>query len=193
VDVALRDLRLLRLIVFAGAMGDKSDIVGFEGDAIDAALAELKGVGLIEYEGFIAPTSSGIETLDNWYATDRSELSDATKAALIREFHPLDVELKRTASAWQEAVAQDDWDARLNSIEALSNLHSRAIEFIGRFAVPVPRFVEFQKRLETAMTLVLDGEVDHFVGVRCDSYHTIWFHFHEDLLRLLQRERDSES
>jgi pyruvate,orthophosphate dikinase len=174
-------------------MGNKSDIVGFENDAIDSTLAELKAAGLIEYDGFIVPTSSGFEALDQWYATDRGELSDATRAALIQEFHPLDVELKRSAGAWQEAVARDDWDARLNCIEALSILHSRANQFIDRFAISVPRFVEFQKRLETAMTLVLDGEVDHFVGVRCDSYHTIWFHFHEDLLRLLQRERDSES
>jgi hypothetical protein len=192
-DVALNNLRLLRLIVFAGAMGDKSDIVGFERDAIDATLAELKGSGLIEYDGLIAPTSAGIEALEHWYAKDRKELNRSDRTALIEEFNPLDVELKHRASTWQHAVARDDWDERLSSIEALSHLHDKACEFIDRFAISVPRFLEFQRRLDAAMTLVLDGEVDYFVGVRCDSYHTIWFHFHEDLLRLLQRKRESES
>ena len=192
-DVPHNSLRLLRLIVFAGAMGDKSDIVGFEPDSIDATLDALKVSGLIEYDDVIVATPAGIEALDQWYARDRDQLSTASRAALIEEFHPLDIELKRSASAWQDAVARDDWDARLSCIEGLSALHGRANQFIDRFADSVPRFGEFQTRLETAMTHVLDGDVDYFVGVRCDSFHTVWFHFHEDLLRLLQRERDSGS
>jgi pyruvate,orthophosphate dikinase len=191
-EVSLNHLRLLRLVVFAGAMVDKSNIVGYEAGEVDGALADLKDAGLIEYDGFIAPTPLGVETLESWYATDRQRLSNAEQSALIERFRPLDLEIKRVASAWQDAVARNNWDERLASIEALASLHADAIAFIEHFATSVPRFAEFEKRLERAITLVLDGETDFFVGVRCDSYHTIWFHFHEDLLRLVQRERDAE-
>jgi pyruvate,orthophosphate dikinase len=191
-EVSREYLRLLRLVVFAGAMGDKSDVIGYEDVTIDDALAALKEAGLIEHDGFIAPTPLGVQAVDDWYARDRQGLSEADKRALIAQFRPLDLEIKRLASAWQDATARDDWDGRLASIEALTSLHAKAMTFVDHFAAAVPRFAEFQRRLEHAISLVLDGETDFFVGVRCDSYHTVWFHFHEDLLRLVQRDRDRE-
>ena len=37
---------------------------------------------------------------------------------------------------------------------------------------------------------VLAGEHDWVSGARIDSYHTVWFELHEDLLRMLGRERE---
>ena len=37
------------------------------------------------------------------------------------------------------------------------------------------------------------GEHDWVSGARIDSYHTVWFELHEDLLRMLGREREEQT
>ena len=76
------------------------------------------------------------------------------------------------------------------AVEALTNLHERTLRLTGNHIAAMPRFVEFRDRLGNALEKVLDGDTNFFVGVDVDSYHTIWSQFHEDLLRLLQLERD---
>jgi hypothetical protein len=189
--VSLDLLKLLRLIVFAGAMQDQTEIIGFDGE-LEGPLQELKSAGLIEYDSIIAPTDAGAATLENWYAGDRQELSESDKDFILERFRPLDREIKHIAGLWQNAVSQDDWDKRLLTIEALSALNERAASFVDTNPASLSRFKEFKQRLDAAHAKVIDGETDYFVGVRCDSYHNVWFQFHEDLLRLLARERDAE-
>ncbi|HVW70743.1 MAG TPA: hypothetical protein VHB68_17315 [Steroidobacteraceae bacterium] len=184
-------LRLLRLVTFAGAVRDAQELVGFQGD-FASSIAVLQVGGLVETDPVIAPTDAGIETLESWYAADRRHLREEDKSRFLGRFQPLDREVKRLASLWQEAVSRDDWDKRLQAVEELSALHAKAVALIAEFAPVLPRFVEFSQRLALAHEKVLDGETEFFVAVRCDSYHTIWFQFHEDLLRLLQREREPE-
>lgn len=187
----LVQMRVLRSIAFAGAVGDESEIFGFDAELGDA-LETLAAGGLIETDGIIAPTPEGIAALEAWYARDRADLSEGERDRLIDAFRPLDLEVKRLASAWQDAEARDNWDARLSTIEALSALHDGALDYLRRNAAAFKRFAEYEARLTHAHDRVIDGETDHIASIRLDSYHTIWFILHEDLLRLLERERDPE-
>ncbi len=189
-DAPHAQLRLLRLVCFAGAFQDASHIIGFGDGDIDAALASLASAGLIDNDGIITPTPDGMAALTRWYASDQALIDEATQHALHEEFRPLDRELKRVASAWQEAGSRDDLNGRMAAVEALAKLHDDALTMIGEHIAAVPRFAEFRDRLGDALEKVLDGDTSFFVGVNVDSYHTIWSQFHEDLLRLLQLERD---
>ncbi len=80
----------------------------------------------------------------------------------------------------------------MQSIEALSALHQKASTYFEQTPASLTRFAEFRTQLDRAIAKLFDGETDYFVGVNCDSYHTVWFRLHEDLLRLLQQERDEE-
>jgi len=187
----LGQMQVLRSIAFAGAVGDQSEIIGF-GDDLGATLAALAAEGLIENDGFIAPTEAGMKALDAWYAADRAGIDAAARDALIAAFRPLDLEIKRLATAWQDAEGRDDWDARLKVVEDLSALHDRTLAFLGANAATLKRFHEYAERLTRAHERVVDGDTDFIASVRLDSYHTVWFTMHEDLLRLLERERDPE-
>jgi hypothetical protein len=48
----------------------------------------------------------------------------------------------------------------------------------------------YRVRLAEAYDQVLAGQHEYVSGVRIDSYHTVWFELHEDLLRMLGRERE---
>jgi hypothetical protein len=60
---------------------------------------------------------------------------------------------------------------------------------VGRCAQAQPRLSRYLERLEFAYDRILAGEIDWVSGVRIDSYHTVWFELHEDLLRILGRTR----
>jgi len=54
------------------------------------------------------------------------------------------------------------------------------------------RFDGYGPRLATALERTSGGEPDWFTKPTIDSYHTIWFELHEDLLATLGRQRSQE-
>ena len=60
-------------------------------------------------------------------------------------------------------------------------------------AAGLGRFHNYGPRLSNALKKVESGEIDWFTKPVIDSYHTIWFELHEDLLSTLGIERARES
>lgn len=191
-EPTLDQMRVLRSIVFAGALTGISDIIGYQGAGLEADVARLTDAGLVENDGLLLPTEAGSAALERWYAKDRSGLGEQDRDAIVERFRPLDMEVKRLATRWQDADGRDDWDGRMSVIEALTTLHDNMKTFVSDHRARLPRFEEFAARLETAIGKILDGETDYVVSARLPSYHTVWFEFHEDLLRTLERQRDPE-
>ena len=88
-------------------------------------------------------------------------------------------------------VTNDHNDAEYDQgiIDRLGSLHERAERVIGKAAAAQPRVGRYLERLSAAYDKVLAGDRDFVSGVRVDSYHTVWFELHEDLLRMLGRTR----
>ena len=184
-------MRVLRNLAFAGAASSAQDIIG-AGSDVSGALTVLTAAGFVEDEGAIAPTPAGLAALDSWYARDRARFDTAACERLHVEFRPLDLRIKKIATEWQDAEARDNWDLRVAATQRLAGLHAETLSFFGRHQALLPRLEEYRTRLSAALERVMNGETDYFVKVAVDSYHTIWFQLHEDLLRLLQKERDAE-
>ena len=55
------------------------------------------------------------------------------------------------------------------------------------------RFSRYGPRLDRAVSRVESGELEWFTKPLSDSYHTVWFELHEDLLATLGIERSKES
>jgi hypothetical protein len=176
---------------FAGAVASPGEIIAAAPDAA-AVVTELVAAGLLEDAGAITVTPSGTAQLASWYASDRGRLDAAIRDKLHDEFRPLDQRIKKIATAWQDADARDDWDGRVSATEVLAALHADTLRFFDRYQPLLPRLDEYRTRLTAAVEQVMDGDTEYFVKVQVDSYHTIWFQLHEDLLRLLERKRDAE-
>ena len=54
----------------------------------------------------------------------------------------------------------------------------------------VGRFANYSEKLINALEKSEDGELEWVSDAQMDSYHTVWFELHEDLLRLLGRTRE---
>lgn len=122
-----------------------------------------------------------------------------------RRFTPVNVDFLALCTEWQlrpapsgsvpgEAVVNDHslpgYDAaviaRLGELDAvIQSLLTDASAALGRFA-------EYRQRLTFALTRVTAGDLDWFTRPVLDSYHTVWFELHEDLLTTLGLERSNQ-
>jgi pyruvate,orthophosphate dikinase len=74
----------------------------------------------------------------------------------------------------------------------LAELHVRVLPFIGRVTQISPRLSAYGARLNRAAERIADGDHRYVARIIADSYHTVWFELHEDLIALAGRTRADE-
>lgn len=117
---------------------------------------------------------------------------------LYERFLVLNPQVLRVASAWQVRSVggveepNDHADRAHDAavIDELGSLHRRAERLLAELEACVPRFAGYRPRLGLALRRVRSGEGDWFVRPGLDSYHTVWFELHENLLATLGRRRN---
>jgi hypothetical protein len=117
--------------------------------------------------------------------------------AAYESFERINVQLKALITDWQtielggERVANDhanqEYDA--NVIDRLGGMHERADVILKRLAIGLPRLDYYRKNLLSALEKAEDGAIEWVSDARIESYHTLWFTLHEDLLRIVGRTR----
>jgi hypothetical protein len=120
--------------------------------------------------------------------------------AAYERFLELNGELLAVCTDWQvvrrggREVVNDHADARHDGavLARLGRLHEAARPLTGELADALGRFAGYGPRLDGAAARVLAGEHEWLTRPLIDSYHTVWFELHEDLLATLGRERTQE-
>lgn len=84
-----------------------------------------------------------------------------------------------------------DYDEAL--VTELTSLDAEIGPVCDALACALDRFASYRPRFAHALDRVRGGEVDWFTRPTIDSYHTVWFELHENLLATLGIERGSES
>jgi hypothetical protein len=72
-------------------------------------------------------------------------------------------------------------------------VHSGAVGILTALVPQVPRFAGYEPRFDQALALLATGKREWFASPACDSYHTVWMQFHEDLLLATGRSRADEA
>lgn len=106
--------------------------------------------------------------------------------------------LKQVITDWQtmtvggKSVANDhsdpDYDAEV--IDRLGAVHEQVEPILKRLASRLPRLSIYADKLLDALEKAEDGDHEWVSDIRRESYHTVWFELHEDLLRIMGRERE---
>lgn len=185
--------------------GPPEEVARIMGLPVDAVVSELEkaqaGGEVLGAKGTYMLTPAGRAKLDAAYASACSDVRDNSGFLKAYErFENVNGDLLDLFTRWQTVtragmtVSNDhtdaDYDAKI--VGQLGDIHERAESVLSEFVAAVPRFSIYQDRLAAAYDKVLGGEHDYVSGVRLDSYHTVWFEMHEDLLRLLGRKRDEQ-
>jgi hypothetical protein len=164
--------------------------------ALDDAVAEGHAIGA---NGIFMVSPAGRSWLDEQYPEAFAGFrGNPDAAAAYERFERINRELLTLFTDWQMVptaggrTPNDHTDADYDHaiVDRLGDLHERAEKNLGRFAALESRLDVYRVRLDEAYDKVLSGEQEYVSGARVDSYHTVWFELHEDLLRMLGRERE---
>ena len=117
-------------------------------------------------------------------AYEKFERVNVTLKALITDWQTIEIGGQRVANDHRDK----DHDSRV--IDRLGELHERADAILSRLATSLPRLCYYPRQLLVALEKAEDGAIEWVSDAKVESYHTLWFELHEDLLRIVGRTRN---
>lgn len=142
-------------------------------------LLDMGGQYMLQEDG----TRAVLEYYDQTY---RSERADENLVAWYDRFETINSQFLKLVSEWQSE--EGGGDATLGKltrvVERLIKALPQAIEFIPRYQVYADRFMAALERVD-------QGDHSYVTSPTTDSIHNIWFEFHEDILAVLGKPRDT--
>ena len=163
----------------------------------DPATDRLLGVGYLTTRGSsLTITPAGREAHAGWARLPEGSDEHHAAQAAYERFLELDRQVKKLTTEWQHSSANsrpdgysaDDWTL----IDRLIGLNEKAGAVLLRLGRAVPRFAGYRARFRFAVQSLEDGDRKWFSGLTCDSYHTVWWQLHEDLLLALGVARSDD-
>lgn len=178
------------------------DIAALSGLTPDQALGLLKTAQesgrAVEINGRFMLSPLARVALESHYASAYTEVrANDTFLAHYEAFERINLQLKALITDWQtveiggQRIANDHQDKQHDFavIDRLCSLHDRVDGTLAQLAQVLPRLENHRTRLLAALTNVEAGSIKWVSDANIDSYHTVWFQLHEDLLRIVGRQR----
>lgn len=186
----------LKKMATAGAL---ADLTGLPPGQVEDRLSHLAGLGLVEtVAGSALPSDDTEAALKESAAEHYAALrGDPAVLALADGFEDINARLLAAMSAWQQVsvgghkVANDHTDPAYDDkiITRIDRLVQRLDPLLDALSGYDEWFAGYRQRFTAALGGIDEGRHELVSSVTADSVHTIWFEFHEDLLRTLGRER----
>jgi pyruvate,orthophosphate dikinase len=169
--------------------------IGTEMAQLEPLIEQLAASAFVETaSGQLRLTAAGKLEAADLFAADRAALGRCEER--LEEFHAFDGRMKEVVTAWQvrdvagEQVLNDHADATYDAavLDDLGRLHEDTAAWLASVS-SIRRFVVYRARLERALGLCRGGDQRFVASPRVDSYHSVWFELHEDLIRLAGKKR----
>jgi pyruvate,orthophosphate dikinase len=190
--VGISELSLLRLVGLKGRAGADilADALSLPLDVVVASYLPSCERGLCtKADGTFRLTPAGRARQTLLLADERAHADPAAVVALYEDFCVFNAQLKQIMTAWQlrsDGTPNDHHDAGYDNavLERMADLHERVRPLLRRLAQLSPRLAAYDVRLARAAARVAGGDHSYVARIIADSYHTVWFELHEDLMSL---------
>lgn len=168
-----------------------------------AAIAALVDEGAAQElpGGRVRLTSEARATVGELFRRDAARLH-AVIEAVMDDFHAVNGAFKELVTAWQmrfvygTEVVNDHTDESYDAdviTQLRDGIHPRILAIVEQVAGAEPRLARYGDRLTAALEALRQGDAQMMANPLRDSYHTVWFELHEELIRLCGRDRASEA
>lgn len=181
--------------------GQLASTMSADAAVLTALAGQLVADGLAETSsgGYHLTGAGRLAALDG-FAADRDQVGAGQVVASLDAFRSLDHRMKDIVTAWQ--LRSDSGEPQLNDhtdvgydahvLDMLAELHAQTVAWMAPLADAVTRFGHYRTRLERALAAAQAGDQRYVASPRVDSYHSVWFELHEDLIRLSGHQRAEE-
>lgn len=176
-----------------------AEFAGLELDEVSRLLADAVASGrAVAAQGKYALAPLARTALEGQYSREYTALrQNRSFTEGYEAFERLNTELKALITDWQTMEVggvrvpneHSDRNYDLEIIDRLGALHERLARILRTLVSSVPRFSYYDTQLLGALDRAERGAFEWISDARIASYHTLWFELHEDLLRLMGRQR----
>lgn len=191
--------------------------LGIKGFGKTDALAESLGaseaditpvLSAMEADGLTAATRVGVRLSPEGKARFEALVAETRAAAdadRLEEEHdrfvPLNGDFKQLVTDWQmrdvggELVPNDHSDAAYDQKirDGMGPIHEGVSALLNDMSGHVPHMADYVRRFDAALARFNGGEDKYLTAPIIDSYHTVWFELHQDMIGLLGRSRADEA
>jgi hypothetical protein len=195
------ELTILRLVAMKGRVSADTIALSLDADAADV------GRQLDEYvtRELVAATPRGFRITPagrtrctNLVAAEHRIVGTAAVEQIYGTFTEHNLELREVITDWQMRgpdQPNDHTDGEYDGavLDRLQALHQRVLPLLDQIADVAPRLGHYRTRLVKAADRVAAGEHGFVSKPIVDSYHTVWFELHEELIGLAGLTRADEA
>jgi hypothetical protein len=194
------ELAVLRTLRLKGR-ATTDELVAATGADPDSVASMTDGLlssgGAKEMRGALVLLPPARERLEALLTAEREGVDQDALRALYEEFTDVNGDFKVLATDWQtrgeDINDHSDADYDVTVLDRLPGIHARVIPIIDRVAQQSPRLARYGDRLTAALNKVQGGEHEWLLRPLIDSYHTVWFELHEELISLAGLTRLEEA
>lgn len=171
---------------------------GLPATGLAATVDTLVGAGHCRRgDEFLGLTSAGRARLTELLDAERAHLDHDRLERCYARFAGPDTAVKAAITDWQliEGTRPNDhtdsgYDAAV--LRRLTDTHVQVQPLLAEIAAVLPRLGHYPGRLTTALARVAAGEHRWLSAPLIDSFHTVWFELHEELIAATGRTRSFE-
>jgi hypothetical protein len=196
----LSELKVLQAMRLKGRVDEATVVATVDEDPATAAttIADLTEAGLVLAAGRTLKISTdGRARLEELLARERSGIDTAPVAAAYDDFRGVNADFKALVFDWQSKDGEPnthedaDYDAAVRA--RLDGVHQHVMPIITAAAAQIPRLAAYSDKLAAALAKIRAGETMWFTRPIIDSYHTVWFELHEELIQAVGLTREDEA
>lgn len=192
----MTELAVLQSVRLKGRISrdDLAATLGSEG--VGGAVDGLIEAGLLVDGPTLRISPEGRMRLEELLTAERQQVDVAAMLAAYSQFRSVNVEFKTLVTDWQLKGGQpnphDDADYDATVLARLDEVHHTVLPLVNAAAAELPRLGRYAAKLQTALDRVRAGETMWLSRPLIDSYHTVWFELHEELILAAGLTRDAE-
>lgn len=170
--------------------------------AVTTVVEQLTAAGLLVGGATVRITPGGRDRLAALLGEERAGVDHAAMTAAYDDFRCINTDFKSVVTDWQlkggpggTPNAHDDAQYDAAVLARLDDVHARVLPIIEAAAAQLPRLTTYSAKLVAALGKVHGGDTAWLTRPLIDSYHTVWFELHEELISAvgLTREQAARS
>ena len=195
----MTELAVLQAVRLKGRVGPADLAVTLDQDLGDITniVEQLTASGLLVDGTTLGISPSGRARLETLLSEERKSVDSAAMAAAYDDFRTVNTDFKCLVTDWQlkggpggNPNTHDDAEYDAAVLARLDDVHARVMPIIAAAATQLPRLNAYSTKLLAALGRIKAGETTWLTRPLIDSYHTVWFELHEELILAIGLTRE---